>query len=289
MNGSDEVSPQEIADIIRERIRAGELTADDSLPTQAELAEEFGVGRGTVRQALRSLRAEGLVTDRGKGVRAGIAGPSATVHAQPRSTLVGLAPRLEAAFSEATDVRIDAVCLTAETLMLSMDAPMRLIEAGRARPGSITARIVLPRKEMKLLYPAPYDGWGHDERVDAAVHERSMRQHMEQVTVLRGIFRRLARANGIPASVTFRVVENTPYQKVYLLNGSEALVAHYTIAKRTEEVEGSTMELRDAWGTHSTLFSFHKSNGGRDALFVAESQNWFDALWESLGPDLSST
>lgn len=56
MNGSRRSSPQEIADVLRERIKAGELRAGERLPTQAELAEEFGVERGAVRQALRSSR-----------------------------------------------------------------------------------------------------------------------------------------------------------------------------------------------------------------------------------------
>ncbi|MGW1948822.1 GntR family transcriptional regulator, partial [Streptomyces sp. NPDC001940] len=49
VNGSRRSSPQEIADVLRERIKAGELRAGERLPTQAELAEEFGVERGAVR------------------------------------------------------------------------------------------------------------------------------------------------------------------------------------------------------------------------------------------------
>lgn len=60
VNGSRKLSPQEIADILRDRIRAGDLRSGDRLPTQAELAEEFGVERGTIRQALRALQDEGL-------------------------------------------------------------------------------------------------------------------------------------------------------------------------------------------------------------------------------------
>ncbi|MEV3966324.1 GntR family transcriptional regulator, partial [Nocardia sp. NPDC050193] len=42
MNGSSRFTPRDIADALRERIRAGELRAGDRLPTQAELADEFG-------------------------------------------------------------------------------------------------------------------------------------------------------------------------------------------------------------------------------------------------------
>ncbi|MFD8615430.1 GntR family transcriptional regulator, partial [Streptomyces sp. NPDC059631] len=60
-------SPQEIADVLRERIRSGELKAGDRLPTQAGLAEEFGVERGTVRLALRELQQAGLLSNVSKG------------------------------------------------------------------------------------------------------------------------------------------------------------------------------------------------------------------------------
>lgn len=71
VNGSRRLSPQEIADTLRERIRTGDLKAGDRLPTQAELAEEFGVERGAVRQALRALQEDGLLSNVSKGVRRG--------------------------------------------------------------------------------------------------------------------------------------------------------------------------------------------------------------------------
>ncbi|MFF4354222.1 GntR family transcriptional regulator [Streptomyces sp. NPDC001530] len=284
MNGSRKYSPEEIADTLRRRIRGGELKPGTKLPTQAALAEEFGVERGAVRQALTSLHTEGLLSNVTKGRPPTVATPPVAVETEPQPTLVGLAPRLEAAFA-VPHVRLDAVCLTAETLMLSMDAPMRLIEEGRVRPESVTARIVLPSKEQRLLYPAPADGWGHDEEVDEAVHDRSMTQHEYQINVLSQHFRRLKRRYEIPVTAAFRVVDNTPYSKVYLLNNTEVLLAHYTIGKREEEVDGEPMLLRDASGTRSTLFSFNKEYGARDEQFVDDTQSWFDALWEALEPD----
>ena len=77
MNGSRRLSPQEIADILRERINNGDLKAGDRLPTQAELADEFGVERGAVRQALRALQQDGLLTNVSKGSPPRIAEPPA--------------------------------------------------------------------------------------------------------------------------------------------------------------------------------------------------------------------
>jgi len=67
MNGNRTFSPQEIADAWRDRIRAGDLKASDRLPTQADLAEEFGLERGSVRQTLRILQEYGLLTNVSKG------------------------------------------------------------------------------------------------------------------------------------------------------------------------------------------------------------------------------
>lgn len=284
VNGSRKPSPAEIADSLRKRIQGDQLKPGTKLPTQAELAKEFGVERGAVRQALNSLRAEGLLSNVTQGRSPTVAKPPVAVETEPQPTLVGLAPRLEVAFA-VPHVTLDAVCLTAETLMLSMDAPMRLIGQGGVRPESVTARIVLPSKELKLLYPAPEAGWGHDEKVDAAVHDRSMRQHTFQAEVLSQHFRLLKRQYEIPATISFRVVENTPYHKVYLLNRAEVLLAHYTIATREEEINGERLPLRDASGTRSTLFAFNKQYGARDKQFVDDSQSWFDALWEAAGPD----
>lgn len=50
-----------LADTLRERIRSGAWPAGSSLPSEAELGQEFGASRGTVRAAVQALRAEGLV------------------------------------------------------------------------------------------------------------------------------------------------------------------------------------------------------------------------------------
>jgi GntR family transcriptional regulator len=50
-----------IARELREQIRTGALEAGAPLPSESRLTEQFGVSRGTVRQALAALRAEGLI------------------------------------------------------------------------------------------------------------------------------------------------------------------------------------------------------------------------------------
>ncbi len=53
---------QRLADLLRTSIRGGALAAGDAFPTEQELTNTYGMSRGTVRQALSRLRAEGVIT-----------------------------------------------------------------------------------------------------------------------------------------------------------------------------------------------------------------------------------
>lgn len=53
---------QEILDVVRGRISSGVYPVGGSLPSEAEFCREFDASRFTVREALRRLQAEGLVT-----------------------------------------------------------------------------------------------------------------------------------------------------------------------------------------------------------------------------------
>ncbi|MGW2821545.1 GntR family transcriptional regulator [Streptomyces sp. NPDC001443] len=280
VNGSRK-SAQDIADVLRERIRVGDLKAGDRLPTQAELAEEFGVERGTVRQALRALQDDGLLSNVSRGSPPRIAEPAAAGH-RPQPTMVGLAPRLTEAF-RAPNVRIDAACLTAESLMLALGEPLRLIHGDRVRPESIDVRILLPSRNIDLAFPILVDGRGDDD----PVHQRWLAMRNAQGQVLRHNLRSLRSSHGIEVSVTFRALPFTPPVKLYLLNGTEALMAYYTIKRREETTEEGTMDMYDVLGTESVLFSFERNAGERDAAFVEQSQKWFDALWETISTDLT--
>ncbi|WP_373034387.1 GntR family transcriptional regulator [Streptomyces sp. NRRL B-2790] len=280
VNGSRRATPQEIADVLRERIRRGDLKPGDRLPTQAELAEEFGVERGAVRQALSALAVDGLLRDITKGSPPRIAGP-APAHGEPRPTMVGLAPRLTEAFS-ASRVRIDAACLTAESLMLALSEPLRLIHEGRLRPESVDIRIMLPSREINLAFPVSVDGRGDDD-----VHQRWLAMRNAQGQVLRHNLRALRFTHDIDVQVAFRALPFTPPVKLYLLNGSEALLAYYVITHREERTDSGTLEMYDTLGSESLLFSFERRTGPRDAAFVEQSQKWFDALWETITADLT--
>ncbi|MBC9730271.1 FadR/GntR family transcriptional regulator [Streptomyces sp. TRM68367] len=281
VNGSRRLSAEEVAEALRARIRAGDLRPGDRLPTQAELAEEFGVERGTVRQALRALQGDGLLSNVSKGSPPRIAEP-APVSGEPQPTMVGLAPRLTAAFAE-PHVRIDAACLTAESLMVALGEPVRLIYDGTLRPQSIDARILLPSRDIHLAFPVPVEGRGDDD----PVHQRWLAMRNSQGQVLQHNLRALRYSHKIDVNVTFRALPFTPPMKLYLLNGREALLSYYMITRREEPSDEGTLDMYDTLGTESLLFSFEKGAGQRDAAFVEESQKWFNALWETITSDLT--
>src|SRR5918994_4916495 len=123
----------QIEEQLTERIEAGRLPAGERIPPERDLAEYLSVSRMTVRQALASLAARGLV-DRGVG-RGTFVRQSATVtHDLTRFT--GFTGQVERSGLEAGAEVIEARrCPAAETvdeaLGLEPDAPT--LRIGRVR------------------------------------------------------------------------------------------------------------------------------------------------------------
>ncbi|MGC5564029.1 GntR family transcriptional regulator [Streptomyces sp. FR-108] len=282
------MSHREVADELRSRIASGELRAGERMPTQARLADEFGVERGTVRQALRILQSESLLANVSKGSPATVAdsveraltGPAAP----PRTTMVALASRITAAFS-APHVEIDALCLTAVSLTLAMGEPLRLIHEGRLKPARIDVRVLLPSRDIDLAFPSAVDATEDNERVQ----RRWLAQRNAQGQVLKHNLLALRATHGIDVHIMFRALPFTPPVKLYLLNEAEALFAYYTLSRRGAEIDSEYLETYDAEGTQSTLFAFEQGEGLRATTFVEQSHLWFNALWETISSELVLT
>lgn len=168
--------------------------------------------------------------------------------------------------------------------MVAVGEPVRLIHEGRLRPESIEFRVLLPSRTINLAFPVLVDENAGD---DDPVHERWLQMRNAQAQVLQHNLQSVRHTHGIDVHVRFRALPFTPPMKLYLLNGQEALIGYYMLARREEEWGTQTLDMYDALGSQSLLFSFSKQAGQRDQAFVEESQKWFDALWETITTDLT--
>ncbi|EFG64911.1 winged helix-turn-helix domain-containing protein [Streptomyces sp. SPB074] len=311
-----------MADELRTRIRTGVLRPGDRMPTQARLATEFGVERGTVREALRILRAEHLLTHATRGAPPAVADPPARGPGGPgevpRSTTAALGPRIAAAF-EQPHVEIRALCLTSVSLTLAMGEPLRQIHAGELKPDRIDLRVLLPDRDIGLAFPAPVErtapagpaaargagpaaqepgsgaygpgstAYGAGPAAREAVHRHWLAQRNAQGRVLAHNLLALRSSHGMDVHVEYRAIPFTPPVKLYLLNEEEALFAYYTLARRGADYGSTHVETFDAEGTEAVLFAFGQDGGPRDAAFVGQSAAWFDGLWNTISAPLRLT
>ncbi|RSM69348.1 GntR family transcriptional regulator [Amycolatopsis sp. WAC 01375] len=139
------------------RLDAGDFT--DQFPGELALVEEYGVSRHTVRQALRQLRADGvIVAERGRQPRVA---PPAEI-AQPLGALYSLFASVEAAglpqhsVVRFFDVRADA--LVAERLDLEASTPLVYLERLRLAGDEPLAldRVWLPADLARPLMAADF-------------------------------------------------------------------------------------------------------------------------------------
>lgn len=274
-NGDRKPSPEDVADALRTRIRIGELKPGDSLPTQAVLAGEFGIDRGVVRQALQRLQGDGLLTAVTRGAPPKVASLPGAQAPQPMAAVLGA--RMLKAFA-CDDVRIDVLCLTAESLGPALSESLARITAGELRPNSVKLRVLLPGRDIDLAFPRrsePVEG-------DEAVHDRWLDNRNLQAKVLLQSLEAVRRTSALSIDVAMRAMPFTPPVKLYVLNAVEALFAYYTVKEREEVIKGAPTQIYDAPGGLSPLFRFDCSAGVRDQRFVAQSAEWFESLWNTI-------
>lgn len=124
--------------ILSDRIRQGALRPDDPLPSEHQLAAEFGVSRATVRKALLELQRDGLVhTRRGKG----------TFVAKPK-----LEQSLFRFYALGRDLKNRGLALTTKVLRrLEAPLPVDIAERLRRSPGEPSVFI----ERLRLVDGAP--------------------------------------------------------------------------------------------------------------------------------------
>lgn len=274
--------PEQIADILRARIRTGELAPASRLPTQRELAAEFGASRAVIRQVLGLLEREGYLKARGRGAPAQVTAPTQDI---PRSADVELADRIAHAF-QAEHVSIDAFSLTTETLNAALAGPLIAVSAGELQPRSIRVRILLPSPDVRHAFPRLVS-----DPDDPRPLERLQRITRTFSASLRHQLLSLAERDLVPSvQVEVRTVAVTPLYKLYLLNGLEALTGFYQVLSRPVEFEGEELEIYDVLGLSSKIFRASRDKDSRDeheAAFVEESRLWFESLWSTIAQPIT--
>jgi len=130
----------EITEQIREKWRNGTLRPGDRLPAERDMAEQFGVGRNTVREALRMLEITGLIE-----MRRGATGGAFIAGANPAKVASSMAEMLELSGFTLTDLTearreieaavIRLACERADDQLLArlqenVDEATRLAESG---------------------------------------------------------------------------------------------------------------------------------------------------------------
>jgi len=152
-----------IVDQIRELIGSGRLGAGDRLPSERELAERFGVSRVTVRDALRSLEAVGLLR-----IKVGANGGAFLRAPSSADAGRGMSDMLLMAQLSPEDVAEARLVLELNTVMLAV---------GRAEPDDIQALRSICERSAALLASNEYDvhlSWDFHERLAAATHNPAL-------------------------------------------------------------------------------------------------------------------
>jgi DNA-binding FadR family transcriptional regulator len=145
--------PERIADDLRNLIISGELGEGDSLGTEPDLIERFGVSRPSLREALRILETEGLI-EVVRGVRGGVV----VHHPDQRQTARTAALVLQARNVSLADV------FEARTII--EPAAVRLVAASRGRRGAAKQlRELIAAQEACIDDPVAFG------RANAAFHE----------------------------------------------------------------------------------------------------------------------
>ncbi len=118
---------EEIARQIRESIYSGVLRPGDKLPSERELASQFGGGRVSVREALRTLEQSGLICiKRGGSGGAFVKDADSSVIAE---SLYGLLRRSNVSLRDLAEVRMGITRLVLEAAVARFDVlDLELIE-----------------------------------------------------------------------------------------------------------------------------------------------------------------
>ncbi|MBA2947275.1 winged helix-turn-helix transcriptional regulator [Streptomyces sp. PSKA28] len=272
-----------VSEQLRARLSDGFYHVGGMLPTQRELAAEFGVSRDTVQRVLRELVSEGWIESRqGSGSRVL---KTQRIHSSTakdtRKGRVTLGPLIGEAF-EHPEVSLDVYTLTSESLDTHIRLQAERIRTGSIAPQRIKLRMLLPDDSLTLPYPRAVGETG-DPLLLLQRMQDITRRH---TTSLRSVLRALQAERYVPSvEIEIRRAPLTPTFKLYLFNGVEALHGPYEVIERRIILDdGREVEALDVLGLGATLMH-HVRDGNEDSqgsVFVDSMQSWFDSVWTRL-------
>jgi biotin operon repressor len=267
---------------MREKLANGSYRLGQKLPTQVELAKEFGVSRDTIQRVLRKLKEEGWVeTRQGSGMRVAqvpeVEPPDR--HPERRGT-ASLGSLIHYAF-EQPEVRLDTFALTSETLWNHLKVQVDRVANREVRPPKLVRmRILLPSETVKLAYPAAKDP--EDERVWQRWRTMARRYAVE----IKDLMRQLEALKVVDAHAEIRRVPMTPQHKLYVVNEADVLFGLYEVFERTILLEdGDSVEALDVLGLGSVLSHYRKDPEGvesHDGRIHATMRAGFESYWKQL-------
>ena len=162
--GAQREKPQQIADEIRRLIIEGKLEEGESLGHEPDLIERFGVSRPSLREALRILEAEGLITVV-RGVLGGV-----VVHRPDHR----MAARTAALVLQARNVSLADVF---EARTIIEPAAVRLVASRAAARPSRRLRVLIAEQEEVIDDPVAFgqaNAHFHEELVGMAGNQTLM-------------------------------------------------------------------------------------------------------------------
>ncbi|WP_055526759.1 winged helix-turn-helix domain-containing protein [Streptomyces graminilatus] len=271
---------ERVAGVLRTRMTDGTYPLQSLLPSQRDLAEEFGVSRDTVQRVLRELISEGWIVSRqGSGSRVvKVQRIHSATSSQRPDRMVTLGPLIDHAFA-CPDVTLDVFTLTTESLDTHIRMQAERIRSRAISPESVTLRILLPAESLATPYWRTESG-DHDE----LLRDRYLAISRRHSASVRSVLRNLEAEKLVSsADVRIRRVPLMPHSKLYLLNGVEAVLGPYQVYRRNivlddgREIEGAL----DVVGLGAGLTHHVKEPDphAQGTVFVESMQEWFDSVW----------
>ncbi|MFB7935231.1 winged helix-turn-helix domain-containing protein [Streptomyces sp. NPDC056039] len=272
-----------VTEELRTRMADGTYPRGALLPSQRELAEEFGVSRDTVQRVIQELGNESWIENR-QGMRARVIKnqriQSETARATRSRRPMTLDPLISEAF-EQPEVTLDVYTLTSESLDVHIRRQDERIRAGVIAPERIALRMLLPSESLELPYPrAVNDEDAHRLRDRFRTITRRSTESLHQV--LEGL-----RAEKLVPSVDLEIrhAPLTPTFKLYVINGAEVLHGLYRVVERALVLEsGDQVRALDVLGLGATL-THHVQDDDPDSagtIFVDTMRRWYDSVWDLL-------